>query len=99
MVTRLLFYVLYPLSYPQLVDKVVYNVGERLIVSVLDNTQSDNIRAIRHLSTAFVDFLWVIPEVIHKLYGVCGRIYVRLVENCQTRRGGINNWLAKPTTK
>jgi len=65
-VTSHLFYVFYPPTYPQVVDKVVNKAGEHLIVSAYENTQSDNIRALSNLSTDFVDYLWVIPQLMHK---------------------------------
>lgn len=83
-VTSLTFYVFYPLSYPQAVDNVVDKASEHLIGLSLENVQSDNIRADNQLSTVFVDYLWVNHQLIHKFLGDCGRIYVRLVENCLT---------------
>lgn len=83
-VTSLILYVFCPPFYPQAVDNGVDKPGERLIGLTLENAQSDNIRADNQLSTVFVDYLWVNHQLIHKSLGDCGRIYVRLVENCLT---------------
>lgn len=83
-VTSLISYVFYPLPYPQAVDNTVDKAGEHLIGLSLENVQPDNIRADNQLSTVFVDYLWVNHQLIHKFLGDCGRIYVRLVENCLT---------------
>lgn len=80
--TSPLSYVFYPPFYPQAVDDSVDTWGERVIVSAKEKPEYDNIRATTHLSTDFVDYLWVNRHLIHKIVDDCGRIYIRLVENC-----------------